>query len=333
MKTPLTIIVPIYKPTISIEDIFHHLIKQKDQNFKIVITIDNPTEYDLDIIAKLQGKMKNRINLIINTAHQHITSVLKQALEFVKTEYSYILYSYTKIKSGFVRNINEFINSTTEKPDFIEILSSVKGIAEHKLYPSHFPANKVINLNENFSPFAYAIPFAFASIMKTQILRSICEDTKLKNTNLQYTPYYTFSGLLASKTFAFINTTWVSDYNNDILLLNPKSIDKTWTFIKSFADGLDERIKINLEFAEYLNFNYYIAGYLGLAKFKRKSRNEKSLKNLKISLFNIIEQNNSKWNEKFKDLNLLNKINLNYLKNLVSDISTWNLIFKKIAWD
>ncbi|QJG66402.1 glycosyltransferase family 2 protein [Mycoplasma phocoeninasale] len=331
MKSPLTIIVPIYKPTISIDDIFHNLLKQKDQNFKIVITIDKPSEYDLDAIAKLQMKLKNRISLIINTSHQHITSVLKQAMEYVKTEYTYVLYSYTKIKSGFIKNFNEFISGCATKPDFIEVLSSCKGIVEHKLYGSHFSTNKVIELKNDLSPFAYAIPFAFAAIMKTEIFRSICEDTKLKNANLQYTPYYTFSGLILSKTFAFINTTWVSDHNNNILLLNPKSINKTWTVIETLGSELNENTKIALEFAKYLNFNYFIAGYLGSAKFKRKSQSAKSLKNLKMALFDLI--NEIGWNEKNKSLNLIQKLNLTQLKDLASDISSWNLIFKKISWD
>lgn len=48
----LTILIPIYHPTLTINEILKNLYKQKQQNFNLVIAIDKPSESELYELEK-----------------------------------------------------------------------------------------------------------------------------------------------------------------------------------------------------------------------------------------------------------------------------------------
>ena len=138
----LTIIVPIYQPKKDISAILKNLTKQKNQNFDVIILIDKPNDNELEAIKKYKQNIGNRLKLIINSSHQHISIVLRQAFTFVKTEYSYIFYSYSYIKSEFTNHIINFINKSVNKPDFIELNGYCRGLVHYDFYRDKFQNEK-----------------------------------------------------------------------------------------------------------------------------------------------------------------------------------------------
>ena len=141
----LTIIVPIYQPKKDISAILKNLTKQKNQNFDVIILIDKPNDNELEAIKKYKQNIGNRLKLIINSSHQHISIVLRQAFTFVKTEYSYIFYSYSYINSEFTNHIINFINKSVTKPDFIELNGYCRGLVHYDFYRDKFQNEKIIN--------------------------------------------------------------------------------------------------------------------------------------------------------------------------------------------
>ena len=135
----LTIVVPIYQPKKDISAILKNLTKQKNQNFDVIILIDKPNDNELEAIKKYKQNIGNRLKLIINSSHQHISIVLRQAFTFVKTEYSYI-------KSEFTNHIINFINKSVNKPDFIELNGYCRGLVHYDFYRDKFQNEKIINL-------------------------------------------------------------------------------------------------------------------------------------------------------------------------------------------
>ncbi|WP_373438465.1 glycosyltransferase [Metamycoplasma equirhinis] len=322
----LTIVVPIYKPTISIDDIIYNLLKQKDQNFNTVIVIDKPTESDLESLSKLKSKFDKRLEIIINSSHLNLSQVLKQTIEYVQTEYTYILFSYVTLKSGFVKNINCFLDNEIH-PDYIELLSTMSGVIEHKLYGSFFESGKLINIENNALPLALTAPFSFTFLAKTKIIKEVIEGNKYKGGNLQYSPFYSIRSLLLSKTYVFLDTTWVTDYNHEVLILNPKSLNKSWQIIKGYIPGDLVAIQQALEFAKFLNFYYYFAGYLGGCKTKSKSL--KGLKNLLESELKTIDLDFDKFAANNPYFKLYDS---KQIREFALDSRKWNSIFKKVIW-
>ncbi|WP_412031682.1 glycosyltransferase family 2 protein [Metamycoplasma buccale] len=329
-KTYLTFIVPIYKPSKSIDAIFHNIIKQKDQNFNIVLTIDRPSEEDYESIAKVKKFFKNRIQIIINNSHQNINLVIKQALEFIKTEYSYIFYSYIHLKSEFTLRINAFLEKEFS-PDFIEMTGYCRGLTKHSCLKDKFIENKVINLNSNKNPVAFISPYSFNFITKTEILKSIYKPIlKFKNNNLQYSVETKFKSILLSNTFAYFSETWIEDWNEELIVLNPKNLINDWDNIISFAKSLKTDSINELLFAKKLNLEYFLAGYLGSIKSKKNTSEDRSIKLMKKNLLNFIKNMNKTLDDKIINL-YFDKFNIKW-KFDINDISTWSYLFKELIW-
>ena len=203
----LTIIVPIYQPKKDISAILKNLTKQKNQNFDVIILIDKPNDNELEAIKKYKQNIGNRLKLIINSSHQHISIVLKQAFTFVKTEYSYIFYSYSYIKSEFTNHIINFINKSTTKPDFIELNGYCRGLVHYDFYRDKFQNQKIINLELDKSPITLISPYSFNFLTKTEIYKKIYVENLTKTDNLEFSASCKYKSIILSKTFACYKNT------------------------------------------------------------------------------------------------------------------------------
>ena len=325
----LTIIVPIYKPTISLENILKNIKKQSDQNFDLIITIDLPSSNDLEIIEKLGKNFNNEIKIIINSTHQNINTVIKQSLSFVNTKYTYIFYSYSYIKSSFVKTFNNFINAAQIKPDFIEVAGYCRGLVSHDFYRSKFQDKKIINLNDNKKPIAMVSPFIFNSIITTDIFKKLFQEFNIQTTNLQYSSACKYLAISLAKTFTYLLDLPIYDYNESISLLRPKTIIDEWKEIHKYLEN--KTIEEELNFAKAMHYQYFIAGFLGGTKLSKKTKSGQ----------NIISFENKLLSE-IKKTNLLNLINTNkYFKEFevklidekdFLDNKNWNEILKIFIW-
>ncbi|TPE57773.1 glycosyltransferase [[Mycoplasma] falconis] len=327
MDKKLTFIIPIYHPEIAVSEIFRNLYKQTNQNFDIIVSIDKPTDKELNALCRLQETYNNNLKVIINTTHQHLNSVIKQSLEYVKTEYTYVLYSYTSLKSKFVESVYEFLNQTDQSVDILSFDGNLNGLVGHRFFVENIQPKKVYNIRENLGTVKNVVPFSFAIITKTHIIKEVFNTNLVKNLNHQYSSILTYMSLTNAKTFAYLDTTWVKDENNNLMLFNAKNLSKEWTFILNNAS--DPEFKNVLEFARFVNFAYYFAGYLGLCKLKRKDPALKVLNNLKRILFEEASYYASNLNEIIKN-NSVFKENVKVvtkLMNLFENIENWKYIY------
>ncbi|MBN4089625.1 glycosyltransferase family 2 protein [Mycoplasma enhydrae] len=333
MSKNLTIIVPIYNPAIPISSILNNLYKQKSQNFDVVITIDRPKDEHFFEIDELQLKFKDRLKVIFNTSHQHIDLVIKQALNLVKTPYIFILYSYCHIKSEFVQRIDNFLNNEKTKPDFVELPGSIKGVPFFGTKLNNNFNSQVINLKDNKEPFVFVTPFVFNYFVKTNIALEIFSKPKIKESNLEYSPNFVYRSLLESQTFAFFEGTWVENLNYSFVTFNPKSLTRCWNSVFSCFSDIDQETKEALEFAMFMNYCYYISGFIGIFKTKKGTLASKSLNNIKAALLKEIETLKPKWEEQIKNNSYFSRFSITNLKKLTNDFKTkWELIFKKFTW-
>ncbi|TPR53856.1 glycosyltransferase family 2 protein [Metamycoplasma neophronis] len=328
----LTIIVPIYRPSISLDDIFYNITKQKDQNFNVIVVIDHPNEEAFDSITKFQEKFGSETKIIINSAHQHIDLVLKQAAEYVQTDYIYVLYSYSKLKSEFTKHINEYLNKIALKPDVIEISSSLRGLVNFDFRKQKVEENMVIDLDKNFDPLALATPFSFDCIIKSSIFSKVYETLKNKDMNLQYSPILVYKSLIHASTFTYLKTTWIEDWNYEIMLLNPKSISRGWNTILASATNLSEEKQQALRFAEFMDLAFYFAGYVGACKFKKNTQEARSIKNIKIALEAEIKKRMPTWIEETETNPYFVRFNAKSLIKIIENVSDWESILKKFLW-
>lgn len=333
MQKNLTIIIPVYNPTISLDEILSNVYKQKSQNFDVILAIDRPKEIDFITVDELSKKMGSRLKVIFNTSHKHIDIVIKESLELVTTQYIYVLYSYCKLKSEFIQRLDVFLDSFTNKPDFIEMPGFNKSISHSLIKSDILPPLGLIDLEKNKLPFALVTPFVFNCFIKKEIAKTIFDNQKFRDLNLEYSPNFVFRALINSKTFAYFPDTWIENWNNSFSMFNPKSLTRSWNFIFSFVNDDDKELKEALEFSKFMNYCYYVAGILSTYKTKRNSMEWKALENVKLSLINEIKTlkphwtdliNNNKYFVKFKVINLFN----------LTDglLKKWEQIFKKFIW-
>lgn len=282
----LTIIIPVYRPNKSLESILHNVLKQKDQNFNVILTVDNPSDHDYEAIKMAKKSFNGRLKIIINTNHQNINLVIKQALTYVETKYVYIFYSYTHLKSEFTLHINSF--SKTNEVDFIEILSYSRGLVSHDYTNLKLVENEVIDLEKDPSPIAYITPVAFNFIVRANIAREVYSNIKARNINMQYSSEYKYKAIILAKSFSYITSTWVEDYNYQLALFNPRNTGREWHEIFSFAKekniNLDE-----LVFARKIHFCYYVALAINSFKVKKASAEYKSIMLMKKLLIKEVE--------------------------------------------
>ena len=329
-KNLLTFIIPIYHPSISVDDIFKNIIKQKDQNFNAIVCIDKPTEAQLESIYQLTTMLKDRLKLIINTSHINIVKVLRQALAMSNTLYSYILYSYSYIKSEFTLNLFDFLNKSEIKPDFIEFNGYMRGVNHIDFYRSKYKEEEIYDLSKDQSPIAMVSPYIFNSIIKTEILKDVFATCKIKDANMQLSSDIKYLSLLKSKTFAYIKRTWIEDFNYQLGLLNPKNIQSEWEIIKDIAK---DKFVEELQFAYKMHIYYFTAGFLGQLKFKKNSREAKMLKNFNLELEQMIKLSNQQTpnilesNKYFKMFNVV----LPTLSELETN-QNWRKIMKNFKW-
>lgn len=328
----LTLIVPVYRPSITLDEIFRNLKKQTDKNFDVILIIDQPKDEDFEAIAKLKTEFEDNLKVIINSAHQLIDLVIEQAISFVETEYIYILYSYTILKKEFTKRITDYLEKTAIRPDFIEILGSTRGLVNLDFSTENFSENLVVNLETSDDPILFSAPVAFNIVIKTEIFKNIIKAQKTKNINLQYSPATTYRGLLNSKTFAYIKNTWVEDWNYEAILLNPKSLARTWNNIINIAQENHTNKLDALKFAEFLNFCYYGAGYIGMCKVKKNTQEWRSLKNIKLAFETEIKKHLPSWEQELEKNPYFQKYNAKELLKLASEPSSWESIHKKFKW-
>ncbi|MDC8913334.1 hypothetical protein PR258_03045, partial [Metamycoplasma hyosynoviae] len=134
----ITFVIPIYHPaTTNVDAIFKNLKQQKNQNFNIVCLIDDPYSEELVQINKYLEIFDKRMTLIINSTHNILSEVVKQALEYVQTEYTYFLLSYSQLKNEFTKVFNQFIlENKNNTPDFIEVPGYCRQLNDHDFYRS-----------------------------------------------------------------------------------------------------------------------------------------------------------------------------------------------------
>ncbi|AZZ65741.1 glycosyltransferase family 2 protein [Metamycoplasma phocicerebrale] len=333
MKTNLTIIIPIYNPVIPLSNILSNIYKQKSQNFNVILTVDRPKDEYFFEIDELQMKLKERLKVIFNTSHQHIDLVIKQALDLVDTPYVFIYYSYCNIKSEFVKRIDTFLDKLNIKPDFVEMPGSVRGISNFSTRSELLPSLGVVNLKENKEPFLLVTPFVFNYFIKTKVAYKIFDSPRIKDSNLEYSPNFVYRALLNSETFAYFNDTWIENWNYSFLAFNPKSLTRCWNSIFSSFNDIDGETKQALEFAKFMNYCYYVCGFIGIFKTKKDSLESKSLLNIKNSLLKEIETFKSEWEKQIKNNKYFIKYKIEDLKKLTNGFkSKWELIFKKFLW-
>ncbi|ACF07569.1 Glycosyl transferase family 2 [Metamycoplasma arthritidis] len=282
----LTIIIPVYHPSKPLEAILHNILKQKDQTFNVILAVDKPTDHDYEAIKAAKKILNGRLKIIINTNHQNINNVIKQSLSYVETKYVYIFYSYTHLKSEFTLHINNFLK--TNSPDFIEILAYCRGLVAHDYTNLGLQENVVINLNDDKSPIAYMTPVSFNFIVNSNIAKEAYKNIQARNINMQYSSEYKYKSIILAKSFAYITSTWVEDYNNQLILFNPKNTGREWNAIFAFAKdkdfGFDELI-----FARKIHLGYYVAMSINDLKFKKTSAEYKSISLMKNFLIKEIE--------------------------------------------
>ncbi|WP_045433331.1 glycosyltransferase [Metamycoplasma canadense] len=333
MQKKLTIIIPIYNPIISLDKILNNIYKQKSQNFDVIITIDKPKDKDFYEIDKIQNKLKDSVKFIFNTSHQHVVSVIQEALKLVKTNYVYVLYSYCELKTKFTQNIDDFLNSLKELPDFIEVPGFSTSIS-HSLIKSNILSNLgVVNLEKNKYPYALVTPFIFNCLMKKEIMEQVVQSPKIKDSNQEYSSNFVFKALLYSKTFAYFNDTWIENLNYGFLSFNPKSLTRGWNSIFNQFNIEDQDKKNALEFAKFINYCYYIAGILGTIKTRKNELDAKNLKNIKVALLQEIQTQKQFWTNQLKTNPYFEQFNIQELFDLTNGlVEKWDLILKKFLW-
>lgn len=330
-KNLLTIIVPIYHPKKDLHDILKNLTKQKNQNFNVILTIDKPSDEHLEIIKKHRLNWGNRIKLIINSTHQYISQVLKQAIQYVETKYTYILYSYSYIKSEFTNHLINFLEANKDnEPDFIELNGYCRGLIKYDFYRDKFENEKIINLENDKKPITLISPYSFNFLAKTEIYKKIYDEYNTRTDNLQYSASCKYKAIILSKSFVYYKNTWVEDYNYDNTLFSSKIIQNEWEDIWNLANKFDdEKMNEALLFAQKMHLQHFTPGILG----KIHSKTSKSLKLMKENTLHLI----NKFNEKYPDLIVSNKYFLENQIIILDDqsiqkISNWEKIFKNFTW-
>ncbi|AWX69482.1 glycosyltransferase [[Mycoplasma] anseris] len=332
-KPNLTIILPIYNPSTPLENIFENLIKQKDQNFNLIVTLDKPSEEGFEIINKMNNIFKDRMKLIINSTHQIFHTVLQQAIKMVETEYTFIMYSYVYVKNEFIKRINEFIDKSEIKPDFIEINGIGSGLVKHELKSKKIKEQNIYNIQESKEAILMISPFSFNKILKTNIVDDLYNLVEIKNANLQYSIDFVYFGILKAKNFAYIQNTWIEDFNEQLTLFNPKDFHREWCQIfKEY--GEDKTVNLILTIAYFKHMKRFVPGYLGSIKTRRSDSVSKSIKMMQKSLIESVNNFNLKHND------LLNSKDLQgYLKaenldknDLFEDTNKWKEILKHNTW-
>ncbi|MDC8899979.1 hypothetical protein PT313_01710 [Metamycoplasma hyosynoviae] len=333
----ITFVIPIYHPaTTNVDAIFKNLKQQKNQNFNIVCLIDDPYSEELVQINKYLEIFDKRMTLIINSTHNILSEVVKQALEYVQTEYTYFLLSYSQLKNEFTKVFNQFIlENKNNTPDFIEVPAYCRQLNDHDFYRSKFEDKKIINLEKSLDPFVLVSPYLFNSISKTSIYKRIFCEMNIKFTSFQYTSSIKYISLLLSKTFVYLSNIWIQDSNNLLTLLNPNNIEKEWKEIEKFAKTFENsNLMTSLQFAKKMHLFYFTAGFLGQLAFSKKTREYKTLNNLK----SVLKLNITKFiqNQSF-DLNTYNNF-INKWKIVIPtdkeilDYKNWKNILKKFIW-
>ncbi|RMA78530.1 glycosyl transferase family 2 [Metamycoplasma subdolum] len=329
----LTFIVPVYKPTKNLDLILYNLLKQKHQNFHVIIVIDKPSDEDYEAIDKFKKIFANRLKIIINTVHQNIVTAIKQATPYIKTEYTQVFYSYLHIKSEYTMHLENFINNTSTHPDFIEVSGYCRGVVKHNFFRDKFKEEVVVDLSKEVKTYSIVTPYPFNKIIKSSIFIDVFDEIKTRFNNLQYSVIFNYLPLLKSKTFAWIKRTWIEDWNERIILFNPLIISKEWEFLDPIIMQENVEVQEAMLFAKTLHLTYFAAGYLGQTKTKKNTNEDKSVKLMKKQLLTIV---NTFKEENKEELNKNRYFKLNEVQ-LLSDKdfqnpSNWDWILKNFTW-
>ncbi|ENY69375.1 Glycosyltransferase [Metamycoplasma auris 15026] len=333
MNKNLTIIIPIYNPNIQVDKILHNINKQKNNNFDVIITIDNPTNEQVFELDKLQTKHKEKTKIIINSAHQNLDLTLKTAIDLVQTPYVHILKQTYKIKSEFIQHINSFLEKLNYQPDIIEIPFSKKENIYSCYKDEILPELNIIDLEKNNLPLALASSSNSNYIIKKEIISEVIKKSKIKNLNFESATKFIFDCLLKAKSYVYYKNTWISDLNGKFILFNINSLVRVWNAILSSYNKDDIDKKNALIFANLISFCYYVAGYLGVFKIKNDPLKDKVYNNIKAALLKEIKTQKEFWLNEIKTNPYFKKFKINDLNNLTDGFSKkWNLIFKKFTW-
>ncbi|PZW00567.1 glycosyltransferase family 2 protein [Metamycoplasma auris] len=333
MNKNLTIIIPIYNPNIAIDKILHNIYKQKNNNFDLIITIDNPTNEQIFEFDKLQTKHKEKSKILINSSHQSLDSTLKTAIDLVDTPYVHILKQTYKIKSEFIERINSFLETLDKFPDIIEIPYSKKENVFSFYKDEILPNLNIIDLETNNLPLALASSSNSNYIIKKEIISEVIKKSKIKNFNFESSIKFIFDCFFKAKSYVYYKNTWISDVNGKFILFNINSLTRVWNSIISSINDEDTNKKDALIFANLISFCYYVAGYLGIFKIKKDSLKYKVYTNIRNSLLKEIKNQKEFWLKQLETNPYFKEFKINDLNNLTDGFSKkWNLIFKKFTW-
>ncbi|MHA3881057.1 glycosyltransferase family 2 protein [Metamycoplasma hominis] len=329
----LTILIPIYHPTLTINEILKNLYKQKQQNFNLVIAIDKPSESELYELEKAKTFFSNRLQIIINTNHQHIDSIISSCLNITKTKYTFIMYSYIEIEYDFISKINKLLLEFKDV-DIISFDAYTKGISwmNFNRYPKQ---NKEINIHIEEENVAKIIPFMYNFIAKTSLLIDATNQHNNKHLSEQYSPNILFKTLINANKILLTKDIQVIDWNYDVLLWSVKSLLESWKDIESEYSAHKFTTPFSESYyylAKFLNIAYCFAGFLGQCQFKSNTKNYLTLKNLKKHLESLISENIEEWKNSKIINDFLEKNRIQQLFELIPNSKKWSLIFKKIIW-
>ncbi|UWD34109.1 glycosyltransferase family 2 protein [Mesomycoplasma molare] len=229
----LSILVPSYKQKNELKSLLDSLfVQQTNNDFEIVLTINKPTNEELNLIFEYKSLFKEKLKILINTKRKSVIKGILDMLFIAEGEYFVVVFPETNLKNFFVQ---KFIDTQNKYPaDLIEFKPQFKGFF-HLEPKKRIEEKKIFSIKDDKSVIAYAFPIIFNKFFKLENVREIIKNKTFKDLNSKYTLDFLYKLLIDLKSYVYIDEVIVHEWNNDISITNPVQVIKELKGLENYV--------------------------------------------------------------------------------------------------
>ncbi|MGZ9414371.1 glycosyltransferase family 2 protein [Mycoplasma sp. 5370] len=329
----LSILIPSYKQKNELKSLLDSCyVQQKNEDFEVIVTINKPTNDELNLVYEYKELFKDKLKILINTKRQGVIRDIFDMLTKAVGEYFIVVFPETNLKNFFVKRFIEI--EKKYKVDIIEFKPKFKGFFQ--LEPKkRIQDNKIFKIQEDKKVIAYTFPIIFNKFFNTNKFLEITANTNFKDASSKYLIEILYKTLPFLESYVYIDEIIVNEWNNEISIFNPSQVIRDWKNIENFTRENKIEFMEEILYAKLYFLQIFIPVILGVTKKSLLTRLLTRQEEFPITVLKYYEKLKLLRKNEFNLLLSVNKyilLNSNESKLITENTapSKWHSISKKI---
>lgn len=322
----LSILLPIYNKSENLELILNKFLNQTNKDFELILSLNSPSEKQLNIVQNTIKSFKNKVIVVINDKNKILSEEIIDMVNISSGEYFIYCSEFLDFEANFVEIFLKYKQKfNTDVIEFSPKLESYFSWSPK----NRIKKNKVFKSEELSKVIAYSFPLFFNKFFKKEVFLNISKNISIKANNSKFLLNLVYKMLLNIDSYVFLDQKFFVVKDVYIDKISFYTLNRNWSEIFEYMLQNRRNFTNEILYAKMYFFELFIPSLFGLHKQRLFKKIKKIL--WKESQIDLLIEKYAKFLKKLRDIEF-NKSTNNYLFENTEEAELIKLNLNKDKW-